>query len=535
MQAGKRNLILGLSLAAFALIWGLPFLVAPLSTDESYYALGGRVVFNGGQLYSDYWDVKPPLVYLVHVPLAPLTQSYEGLRVFHLAVSVLAVASVYLLARRFFSERAAVIAAALYGFSFVAQADYAALGETESFMVAPMALCFALYPTADGQRNESRLALGAGALLGVAVAFKFPAIILLLGLPAAELMLRQDTEWSPNAAARRLVPAFAGFAAVQMIWVVYLLASGSFADFIDILLNYTLPYSDYRWTSDETFARALARETAGWLSSASYLTFPAWGAIFLAVVGDLRRPVMFLAFLAALCIVTVWWQGKWYHYHWLIVLPFLAPLAGYACDAAIRAASSIARGEAYAVMAALALAFIVLSIPADLRTYDAYKRLRDRALGNASAMEIDLRYSPEFGLTRELVQHMKDHGAADDSFFVYGVWTGPYMMLERELPSRFVTNQGLRATWAPQSWKREFMDDLRAETPRFFVVAAGDNMPWLTGTNESTSEQFCNSFPELREFIHGNYGAVFGNGLFTLYDRKAALDTIQPLCSDEPI
>ena len=48
-----------------------------------------------------------------------------------------------------------------------------------------------------------------------------------------------------------------------------------------------------------------------------------------------------------LALLTVWWQGKYFDYHWLIVVPFLAPLAGYAFDEAINLTRSLARWDAY--------------------------------------------------------------------------------------------------------------------------------------------------------------------------------------------
>src|SRR5688572_5632260 len=122
-------LLLLVMLAAFALLWGLPFLVSPFSSDEEYYALGGRVIFEGKNLYTDFWDIKPPLIYLVYAPLTPFAERPELTRAFHLLISMLSVGLVYLLADRFFSCRAALLAAALYGFSFFALADYTALGE----------------------------------------------------------------------------------------------------------------------------------------------------------------------------------------------------------------------------------------------------------------------------------------------------------------------------------------------------------------------------------------------------------------------
>src|SRR5687768_12352166 len=92
---GGFPLFLWLIFSTSILVWGLPLVIAPLSGDEAYYALGGRTVFHGGSLYTDFWDIKPPLVYLIHVPLAPFMEDSVVLRSFYLTVAVLTVGTVY--------------------------------------------------------------------------------------------------------------------------------------------------------------------------------------------------------------------------------------------------------------------------------------------------------------------------------------------------------------------------------------------------------------------------------------------------------
>ena len=50
----------------FVLLWGLPTIIVPLATDQAQFALGARAVLAGDQLYSDFWDIKPPLIYLIY-------------------------------------------------------------------------------------------------------------------------------------------------------------------------------------------------------------------------------------------------------------------------------------------------------------------------------------------------------------------------------------------------------------------------------------------------------------------------------------
>src|SRR3990172_2665056 len=225
VRAWPRWLTLTLAGIAFVLVLGLPTIFIPFATDQVWFALGARTILDGGQLYRDFWDQKPPLIYLLYsVPFALVGEHMEAVRVFDLINVGVAMAGMYFLGRRFFSERAGVFAAGLYGFAYLAWTAPSDLAETESFMAAPLAFAFALYLPDDTRPDAPLRAVAAGLLLSVAFAFKAPALLFLLGLPAAELLLRREGSWSPAGAAGRLALAALGFAVVPVALALYMAA-----------------------------------------------------------------------------------------------------------------------------------------------------------------------------------------------------------------------------------------------------------------------------------------------------------------------
>ncbi|MDP3769247.1 MAG: glycosyltransferase family 39 protein, partial [Dehalococcoidia bacterium] len=113
-----RWLVLTLAGIGFLVLWGLPTIIIPLATDQVLNALGARTILDGGQLYRDYWEIKPPLVFLIYtIPFAIAGEHMEAIRVLDLINTALAMGAVFLLSRRLFNERAAVFAAGFYGFS----------------------------------------------------------------------------------------------------------------------------------------------------------------------------------------------------------------------------------------------------------------------------------------------------------------------------------------------------------------------------------------------------------------------------------
>jgi 4-amino-4-deoxy-L-arabinose transferase-like glycosyltransferase len=523
--------VVALMAAGFVLLWGLPLLITPLSTDEAYYALGGRTVLNGDRLYVDLWDIKPPLVYLIYaVPMAIGGESDLSIRIFTLLCAAVTVAGVFLLTRRFFGQRAGVFAAGLYSFSYFALAGFVALGEAESFMVAPLIFAFFVYQTRD-ERRSLPAAFAAGLLLGCAIALKFSAALIVLGLPLAELLLREREGWTPRGAVIRLTYAAAGFLFVQAVWIGYLLLEGVWDEFYDIQTNYTIPYMRFRWAPEGTdYWRSVIESTGGWMVGAAYLTIPAWAALFFGLARGPWRPVQFLSLLVLLSFAAVWWQGKLFHYHWLTVVPFLACLGGYACSSLLDILPPIGERRTYAV-ALLLGGFIVTAIAPVLDTYDGYKFLVRRVSGDMSQIEVEQRYFWELTLNRQLIDQIRARGDEDDSFYIWGFWTTPYWWEDRPLPTSFVSNHGLRAVWADPEWRVQLMQDLEDTNPRFIVIAAGDHQPWLTGSDRDSHADLCENFLGLRRFIEESYQPVLNNGLFVLYDREAPAPTAFPRCA----
>jgi MFS family permease len=528
-QRSKALILVG---AVYVLFWGLPTLVTPFSADQYWFALGGRSILAGDQPYSDFADLKGPLIYLLYtVPMAIGGENVESIRLFDLANTLAAMVGVYFLTLRFFESRAALLASAVYGFAYLASVGTDGLAETESFMVAPLTLALALYPVRDDEAGGWLRAGLAGLLLGLAFGLKFSVFPLLLALPAMELILRRPGTWSWRGALQRLAIAAIAFLAVQAAWALYLLAVGSLDEFIDLTRNYTIPYQNFEWKpNDWSRPRFTFISTKEWLRFAWFLTVPAGlGLALTAVHGPMQRAYLF-ALLVVLAILSVWWQGKFFAYHWIVVLPVLAPLAGYALSQAVDAISGLPQPRALLAGVVLAAALVFMAADPLISTYDGYHYLADRISGRRTQGQIDAIYFPPLAQNQELADYVRANSTPDEALYIWGPWPQALFIADRKSATRFETNPWLRASWTPEAWRRELLLDLEIAPPRFIAVAAGDLQPWLTGTNETSDEHFCNNFPELRALVEQGYQPVLDNGLFVLYDRDAPAATVQGRC-----
>lgn len=529
LLAGPRWAVYTAGGVAFVLLFGLPTLIVPLGTDQVLYALGARTILDGGQLYRDLWEIKPPLVFLIYaVPFAIAGEHMEAIRVLDLVNTAVAMAAVFLLGRRFFGERAGILGAAFYGFTYLTW-NTPSLGEAEGFMAAPLALAFLLYRPEDGREDAGWRAAAAGLLLGIVVALKATALLFVFGLPAAELLLRDRARWSREGALMRLALAAGGFLIVQAALALYLAGAGVLDDFLDIQRHYTAPYNRYRFAPEESHLRFLARTTWDWITFKSFLVVPAGVAVYFALFRPRHTPGVYLiALLSLLGVVGIWWQGKMFDYHWLMVVPLLALLAGYTVDQLLELFGTLPRPRARIAAALLAAGILVLASNPILDTYDGYRVLVHYADGSMSRRQVEEDYLPLLSVNHELVDYVKANGAPGDQLFIWGLWPVAYWWLDEPLVDRFVANHGLRATWSPDSWRRELIEDLEANPPRFFAVAYGDNQPWLVGTSQTSDQHLEQSFPELRAFLRESYVPVLDLNLFLLYERRAAAVEREP-------
>ncbi len=521
-----RWLVFVLAGGAFLLFWGLPTLIVPLGTDQVLFSLGARVILDGDQLYRDYWEIKGPLVFLIYaLPAALVGEHMEAVRVLDLLNTGGAMVAVFLLSRRLFNERSGLIAAGLYGFTYLTWARVDGLAETESFMAAPLALAFYFYPTQDRERAVAGRAFAAGLLLGAAFGLKTTAILFVLGLPAMELLWRGEGEWSLSRAARRLAIAAAGFVLVQLAWILYLAAGGVLDDFIDIQRHYTGPYNSYRWGGPQgSHARFLLVGTSDWVRDMAFVLVPAVGALLFSLYRPGQsRGVWLMALLAGLGVLGVWWQGKMFHYHWLVMIVLLAPLAGYAIDHVLTLFGAQSNLQMWAAAAVVVCGLGALAIGPLLDTYDNYRTLLNYADGSLSRREVEVHYNPLLLQNHAIVDYMRTNGEDDDTVFIWGFWPVVYYWAEQEPADRFIANHGLRSTWSPASWREELMDDLRTAPPRFVAVARGDNQPWLTGTTQTSDEYLREDFRDLNRFIEEGYTPVLEKALFVLYERTDSL------------
>lgn len=190
-----RQRILG---CCIILILLLPTLFFPLGADHFTFLRGGELVMNGGKMYVDYYDQKPPLIYYVFGIGGQMFGYTElGMRIFDFLFQLIIIASLlYILKKRTGKDSVGFVVASFYSLSYTTMNASVTL-QCESF--AGLALIWLFYLQTGFHTGNSRSAsaihrppsldaksmailLLRGVCVGIAAGLKFPMGIVLLAI-----------------------------------------------------------------------------------------------------------------------------------------------------------------------------------------------------------------------------------------------------------------------------------------------------------------------------------------------------------------
>jgi hypothetical protein len=475
----------------------LPGILEPWGSDQSVFAFIGEGMLHGRVPYRDLYSSTGYGIFFTYAGLLALFGGRMiSLHAGDLAASLAAILIVREAARRLAGERAGLMAAALQavfgagiGFSALyemgeAAGPYWSFAQRESFM-GPLlagALVLALPRAGAGPRTPGGRArwMIIGALVGLAAIFKMTAAPFFLLFAAAPLLEPKTVPLEDrfSRSVRCALFALAGFALVQLPFVAYFAANGSLGTMLQAVFIQTSEYAKLsRGSRLETFTYAHGALFAEQL--------PVWILAALAAAGIAKRRdrggllLTLAAGVAAL--VSVWVQGKFFGYHFLVVFPFLCILAGVAWErerGGLRppAAPQGARFLLPALLAVWAGCFLSLNYP----------HLRWDLMRMAGALDEDAhaeRFNeyPEhfysYRSDREVAAYLREHappGASlrlvNDGGELLIFHLAPLTSPTRFTSSWYLFNQSLLEQPGTAALRAEFIDETMRARPDYLLL-----------------------------------------------------------------
>lgn len=523
-----QTLLAGLAAPGLALLVLLPTLAFPFGRDQAVFAYVGEVIARGGMPYRDAWDLKPPGVYLAYAFLAALAPNGAALMTaVRLADLLVAAVTAWLLARLVMrlteaeEEQAPrwLIGAAVAGWyaGLYLHGTYWSLAQAEAWANPFLLGGVLLLLGKPEERPRPVAAFVAGGLLGAVALLKFTAVLPALPVLGWVIWSTWRTERKPATAATLLALFGAGGALIVACGAGWLAVGGALDSYLDIQRGFVAPYARLGATGLGERLAGLFGHTLGWARLA-------WLPVGLAAFGlaskrEWRaegRGVAGATLFAGL--LAVWWQGKYFGYHWQTALPWLALSAAVGTEV-LAARLRLPRFLAATLLPMLALGW---SVAAHWSDYAGAVQYASGTLTRKSWIQRfgrPRRGDYAFFATERAAAYVRKHTHPDEPVLVWGFEPAIYLLADRRPTTRFFFNVPVTVRFAPEAWRQEFLAAFDAHPPQMLVVLRNDPIPWATAREDDSSEQLA-EWTELAERIRRNYREVGRREDFLFYQRQ---------------
>jgi len=103
--------------------------------------------------------------------------------------------------------------------------------------------------------------------------------------------------------------------------------------------------------------------------------------------------------------------------------------------------------------------------------------------------------------------------------YVWGYDPMIYLLADRPHSSRFIYAFPMMSDWAPRRWQSEFMDEMRARPPVYFIAQHDQGGPWITGHTIDPAD-YIPWFPALQQWLSDGYDLEAQMGAYVIYHRR---------------
>lgn len=487
--------------AVLVAVIGLPILSFPFQYDHGCFSALADVMLDGGTLYLDAWEHRPPLTYWTfYGAFLVFGREAWAPRLVDLLGLALTGAGLVALARsRFSSALVGLVAAATLALMYVPFGPECTT-QSESFQLPLVVWALALLPKGpeEGFRVGFRC-VWAGFLFGLAILYKPTTVFIPLAAFADRLWADRSRQgW------RRL--ELAGWMAVGFLVPISLVSGyyalrGAAREYWDAIVTFSARYA----------ALSLQRPlSASQETLRSLQWFPAIVGLMPGIVfaiGIVRglwlkrtETLRWLGFLAAswACAAV---QLKWFGYHYLPMLPFLALVVGLSVVESRLPAEGPRPAFAWVRQALLALAagFGGLSV-VHYATWNAPYWRQAGTLARVRIPEGEPKGDPAAGGRLAIARVIKNRTRPGDRILIWGYEPQLYFETDRRMAGPYCQLLTMAPPWGDTPRVLRLVAKLRREKPALILVASQRHL-W----HPKTCDKVLEDYPDMAAFIRDHY------------------------------
>lgn len=330
----------------------------PLASDMAAFMQGGMILRNGGKLYVDFFDVKPPFVYYIYELFYSIFGSnfylYRAFDVLYQAIFLLS--SIYVFSKLKFEKNAIRLFVILLPVAYVTL-SYPSTNQVESLFFLPVIWYF--YHSSKTQENWQS-PLIKGILLGIAINLKYTFGILILADILYGILQGKKLKAIFKDSVIQLLIALL----VTIVLFSPVLLNGNFSSFIKFF-NYMKEYSSYPSWGASTVLHIIKEATSFFTDNYSIVLF--LSAIYTIFYNYIRKGknqnnsyINGLTIFAIILFLSVVIERKLFPYHEQRVYPFLVMLSSIGL---ILVASEIKRFRKLTILVIVLVSIIFSPLP----------------------------------------------------------------------------------------------------------------------------------------------------------------------------
>jgi len=543
----KYNYIIFALLIVGSIVIRLPILSEPWGADQSEYGYVAKGILEGKVPFKDMYVLTGYGVFFTYALFFKLFgMTMTSIHIGHLIVSVITVALVFFLTHRLYGNKAAYIAAVCYsvfanglafsGFGYEnksAWGTYWYLSQREVFM-APLMLGAVYLMILGEKKNGMFLNLVNGILIGLAAFYKITAILMLLifiAFIAVEELLKQQQQFNFKKVIANTFCLASGFIIIQLPFLYYFWIHDALKDVYEALFVHV---STYAKLSRGLRIEALFSGHYSILSENLILWLFAAISCLYIIFKDRNRNNILIVLWCLGSLAMVWGQGKFFGYHFVILVPPFAVLSGYGILKFLGDGPGL-KGFAANNLGDIKRTFMLVTILMSIMgfcisNYEYYKRHVQYYLGKMSRAEYydvfnEFPTHPySFPSDYRIVQYLKENAKEGDKLDVlFSAGDSVIHFLTGMEPATrfvqnwflFIPNEVLSRDETTINLRREYVERIINTAPRFILVV---HIP----LSELVGLPYLKDDPNLRklnEFINSNYSVEsYPNNRF-LYKR----------------
>ena len=493
---------------------GLSKLAYPLMDDQAGFLIGARTIATGGVLYRDFWDIKPPGIFLFYLAGGGLFGFTEiGVHAFELVYMLLFAATLILTLKKPLGHRVACLAALFTVGSYYVMSSEWWLTNVESIVNFPIFLVLVgLAQAGDAIRDKPFWLFLVGLASGLVFVFKpvlfvIPFSLWLLFWGLNNKVGRRWTTWGLLGAVASLpfLGTLAWFcidSASPFLFETLFLIPIELSRSIDPWSRFPVLLVGIKWFAEKAapliFLAGVGIYFIWRRSGKRGQALGIFGNYVFLVRGLLVWVVAGSA--AILAQVVSWWD-----YHWLLLLCPLAILSAIAVSTLVTDLCLMTR--AHFVRLAVLVAALALSIPMGIELTSIVGSFDRRlaALQSSKRMPYQRAFSSWYDTLQSESAFLSLPGALKGPIFV---WGSPliYVLSGRE-PASAVQGWNLHLTMTMGLFDRQ-ADDLERTLPCYIFLT------------HKPHEDFVLQVPRLRSLMRDHYTVQRRGSLGTWHRRK---------------